>query len=107
MAARLLSDKKAEGPAGAGARKSEGGILADDRFSRLFEDAAYAIDEAADEFKSLHPNARKGVTCLLYWWSWSPEALQHGGCIHEPASYPPYTSLPSTLPGTLQLKVYC
>ena len=61
MAARLLEDKKGgQGAKGAKAGQAEGnGLLADDRFKPMFEDPAFAIDEDAEEFKSLHPNARK------------------------------------------------
>lgn len=62
MAARLLDDKKASAAGQAGGS----GLLADDRFKRMFEDPAFAIDEDAQEFRSLHPNARE-VFSLAFW----------------------------------------
>ena len=32
-------------------------LLRDERFAALFEDRAFAIDEASEEYKALHPNA--------------------------------------------------
>jgi hypothetical protein len=32
-------------------------VLADDRFQGMFEDPAFTIDQGADDYKVLHPNA--------------------------------------------------
>ena len=56
MAARLLAEKKES--RGDGEQQAEAGLLADDRFRRMFEDPEFAIDETAGEFKDLHPNSR-------------------------------------------------
>ena len=42
--------KKAKGP-------SQQSLLADERFRSMFEDPAFAIDERAEDYKVLHPNA--------------------------------------------------
>ena len=42
--------KKAKGP-------SQQSLLADKRFRSMFEDPAFAIDERAEDYKVLHPNA--------------------------------------------------
>lgn len=44
---------KAAASAAAAARR----LLADDRFSAMFRDPAFAVDEASEEYKLLHPNA--------------------------------------------------
>ena len=44
---------KAAASAAAAARR----LLADDRFSSMFQDPAFAVDEASEEYKLLHPNA--------------------------------------------------
>ncbi|KAL2613245.1 hypothetical protein R1flu_024937 [Riccia fluitans] len=71
LAARILkkSEKLGEdgdeeeltGEAGRRAAKKKSGIsiLKDERFSAMFEDEAFEVDEAADEYKALHPNAEK------------------------------------------------
>ncbi|KAK7422269.1 Small ribosomal subunit biogenesis [Neonectria magnoliae] len=35
---------------------TKAGVLGDDRFSKLFEDAAYAVDETTGEFRALNPS---------------------------------------------------
>lgn len=57
-AARLLAEKKGQGEAVQDGKPAEGGLMADQRFSRMFEDPAFAIDERSEEFRTLHPNAR-------------------------------------------------
>lgn len=55
-AAKVLADSEG----GDGAKKAKTGqenVLADERFKTMFEDPAFAIDEQADEYKVLHPNA--------------------------------------------------
>ena len=44
---------KAAASAAAAARR----LLADDRFQAMFQDPAFAVDEASEEYKLLHPNA--------------------------------------------------
>lgn len=44
---------KAAASAAAAARR----LLADDRFSAMFRDPAFAVDEGSEEYKLLHPNA--------------------------------------------------
>lgn len=44
---------KAAASAAAAARR----LLADERFSAMFQDPAFAVDEASEEYKLLHPNA--------------------------------------------------
>lgn len=44
---------KAAASAAAAARR----LLADDRFAAMFRDEAFAVDEASEEYKLLHPNA--------------------------------------------------
>ena len=60
-AAKILEDE--EGADG-GKKKAKGGqasLMADDRFKTMFEDPAFAIDERAEEYKVLHPNAGQFV----------------------------------------------
>ena len=56
-AAKMMADE--EGVDGA-KKKVKGGqasLMADDRFKTMFEDPAFAINEQAEEYKVLHPNA--------------------------------------------------
>lgn len=59
FAAKIMADDvDVEG----GKKKGKGNqanILADERFQTMFEDPAFAIDEQAEEYKVLHPNAGK------------------------------------------------
>jgi hypothetical protein len=47
------------GKAGSKAAAAAANPLADSRFAALFEDPDFTIDEAADEYRALHPNAVK------------------------------------------------
>lgn len=38
-------------------RKTLPNVLEDNRFSAMFEDPSFAVDEAAEEYKFHHPNA--------------------------------------------------
>ena len=39
------------------AKSGQPSVLADERFQNMFEDPAFAIDQGAEEYKVLHPNA--------------------------------------------------
>ena len=53
-----------EGEPSAKKRKPSGpSVLEDPRFQALFEDPSFAVDEEADEYKTLHPNAGRQLGC--------------------------------------------
>lgn len=56
FAAKIMADDNGE-EANSQKRAKTQSILADERFQNMFEDPAYAIDEQADDYKVLHPNA--------------------------------------------------
>jgi hypothetical protein len=62
LAAKLM----AEDADAAGKKKQQPAteLLADERFKRLFEDKAFAIDEKSEEYKALHPNAGQSELAL-------------------------------------------
>ena len=65
-----------EGEPSAKKRKPSGpSVLEDPRFQALFEDPSFAVDEEADEYKTLHPNAgrRLGGTAHFFSLSWQPD----------------------------------
>ena len=49
------------------AKTSQGELLEDDRFKSMFQDPAFAIDQNADDYKVLHPNA--GKHCCIWFYS--------------------------------------
>jgi NUC153 domain len=56
----------ADDKAGSKKRKAPAGnLLEDDRFKALFEDPSFAVDEAADEYRALHPNAGRQLEAAL------------------------------------------
>ena len=61
-AAKILADEEGLDGAKKKAKGGEANLMADDRFKTMFEDPAFAIDERAQEYKVLHPNAGQ---CLL------------------------------------------
>ena len=59
-----------EGEPSAKKRKPSGpSVLEDPRFQALFEDPSFAVDEEADEYKTLHPNAGRQLGCAAHPWS--------------------------------------
>ena len=59
LAAKLATDATAIEEGGKKKKpKAEGqALLADERFQSMFKDPAFTIDEDAEEYKVLHPNA--------------------------------------------------
>ena len=56
-----------EGEPSAKKRKPSGpSVLEDPRFQALFEDPSFAVDEEADEYKTLHPNAGRQLGCTRH-----------------------------------------
>ena len=56
--------EEVEGEPSAKKRKPSGpSVLEDPRFQALFEDPSFAVDEEADEYKTLHPNAGRRLGC--------------------------------------------
>ena len=90
MAARLLAEQGAgdegapEGGPSKGKKAPAGNLLADERFQRMFQDPAFSIDQNAEEFKNLHPNARELHNGSAY-------ACDHVGCIPFSFSTSPST----------------
>ncbi|KAG9246924.1 WD repeat-containing protein-like protein [Calycina marina] len=50
----------------------ERGVLGDDRFTKLFEDEEFAIDEKSREFQAINPSTKVGATAAL------PRAVDSG-----------------------------
>ena len=68
-----------EGEPSAKKRKPSGpSVLEDPRFQALFEDPSFAVDEEADEYKTLHPNAGRQLGCKSHFQSsvWKPDTSQ-------------------------------
>lgn len=59
FAAKIMADTEAPEGGKKKAKPEQNDLLTDERFQNLFEDPAYAIDEQAEEYKVLHPNAGK------------------------------------------------
>lgn len=47
------------------AKPASKSVLADERFQGMFEDPAFTIDQGAEEYKVLHPNAGMPLPRLL------------------------------------------
>lgn len=64
MAERMMNDdaKRQKVSADGTAARS---ALGDERFGRLFQDPNFAIDESAEEYRLLHPNAGVRPAALL------------------------------------------
>jgi len=64
-AAKIMAEK-GELEEGAPAKRSktagQQSVLADDRFQGMFEDPAFTIDQGAEDYKVLHPNAGGSAT---------------------------------------------
>lgn len=58
LAAKLLSEDGKEAP-NKKAKTGQTQLLEDDRFKDMFQDPAFTIDETAEEYRILHPNAGK------------------------------------------------
>ena len=52
VAAKLLADAEQDN-----SKADKPGLLGDERFAKMFEDRDFAIDENAEDYKLLHPNA--------------------------------------------------
>lgn len=64
--ARKREAEDLEGEPSAKKRKPSGpSVLEDPRFQALFEDPSFAVDEEADEYKTLHPNAGRHWGALV------------------------------------------
>ena len=56
-AAKALADDDVDEAIKKKGKSEQASVMADERFQTMFEDPAFAIDEQADEYKVLHPNA--------------------------------------------------
>ena len=67
LAARIMVSEEAPAAAVGGPAKRKAGaplpsLMEDDRFGAMFRDPSFAIDEAAEEYRVLHPNAGEATS---------------------------------------------